>query len=94
MIEVLITMSNYMTFLTTNLTSRNVSAKTKNARTRAWLNLIRSWTRLVMTTTSTTTLKLRASIAKITTVGEDHIRTIETTSGTMETTMIAIKTPH
>jgi hypothetical protein len=35
--------------------------------------------------TSATTLKLRAAVAKITTVGEHHIMTIETT-------MIAIKT--
>jgi hypothetical protein len=80
-IVALITINNYMTFLITDLTSRNVNARTKNARIKSKLNLIRSWTTLVMITTSATTLKMRTSIAKV------------TTSGTMETTIMTIKSP-
>lgn len=85
----LITISNYMAFLATDLIDGNVNAKNN----RIWLNLIRAWTRLITTTASSTTFKIRASIVGMATAGEHGIRTIETTRGTMENSMITIKPP-
>jgi len=68
-----------MTFFSTNLTCRNVNARTKNARIRSRWNLIRAWTRLIMITSSAITLKIKPLIAKV------------SSSRTMKATVMTIK---
>jgi len=65
----LIAISSYMTFLSANLTCRNVNARTKNTRVRRRWNLIRTWTELILMTSSATSLKVRPPIAKVSTIG-------------------------
>jgi hypothetical protein len=46
-----------------------------------------------MTTTSATPFKIRASIVRVTIVGEHGMWTIKTTRGVMETPMMTSKAP-
>ena len=88
----LIAISSYMSFLITDLADGNGNTWTKNTRTRR-RHLMRSWTNLIMTTTSATPFKIRASIVRVAIVGEHGMWTIKTTRGVMETSMMTSKAP-